>query len=111
MKKQTYICLAIAGALGAAVMSSHADNSAFPPIDEREQAAAEQTPRFFVKYFSGKEQQALSLLRSHQLEVVDSLEGQQVFVVSGQKKQVEKLTQSEFIDYVEPEPTRRLLSQ
>jgi hypothetical protein len=42
---------------------------------------------------------------------LDTFEDQRVFVVSGEKEAVNALSDSEAIDYVEPEPTRQLYSQ
>lgn len=112
MKKQVFY----GGGLAAIVMSavitlSHADNPAFPPVDERQVEAEAQSTRFFVKYHKGTEQQARELLQSYQLDVVETLDSQQVLVVSGSQQQVDKLTSSQYIDYVEPEPIRSLYSQ
>ncbi|KLN62835.1 hypothetical protein [Vibrio sp. VPAP30] len=112
MKKQVFYGCALAAVLTSAVTTwSYADNPAFPPVDERQAEAEAQAPRFFVKYHKGAEQQTRELLQSYQLEVVDTLDSQHVLVVSGSQDQVDKLTSSKFIDYVEPEPIRSLYSQ
>ena len=88
-----------------------AGNPAFPPVDKRPAQAAAEQPRFFVKYHEGKEQQARELLHSNDIEVVDALDNQHVLVVSATQDQIDKLSNEELIDYVEPEPIRRLYSQ
>ena len=110
MKKQVFYGVGIVALLMSAVATlSHADNPAFPPVDERQAEA--QSTRFFVKYHKGTEQQTRELLQSYQLDVVETLDSQQVLVVSGSQQQVDKLTSSQYIDYVEPEPIRSLYSQ
>lgn len=97
----------------AATFSANAmaGNPAFPPVDKRPAQAAAEQPRFFVKYHEGKEQQARELLHSNDIEVVDALDNQHVLVVSATQDQIDKLSNEELIDYVEPEPIRRLYSQ
>ena len=112
MTKRIYTSLGFVALLCSAMGTwSYADNPAFPPIDNRTAQADQQPSRFFVKYHLGAEQQTRELLRRHQLEVVETLEKQQVLVVSGREEQVNKLSQSELIDYVEPEPIRRFYAQ
>ena len=89
---------------------SVAGNPAFSVSDEQAIATG-QPSRFFVKYHKGSEQQVREILASYQLDIVDMLEEQQVFVVSGETDAVNALIGSEVIDYVEPEPKRRLYSQ
>ena len=48
---------------------------------------------------------------SNDIEVVDALDNQHVLVVSATQDQIDKLSNEELIDYVEPEPIRRLYSQ
>lgn len=90
---------------------SHADNPGFPAVDERAAEAEQQPSRFFVKYHQGSERQAKALVHDYQLELVETLEKQQVLVVSGEEAQVKQLSRHELIDYVEPEPIRSLYSQ
>ncbi|WP_038174850.1 MULTISPECIES: hypothetical protein [Vibrio] len=112
MKKRIYTSLGFVALLCSGIGAwSYADNPAFPPIDNRTEQAKQQPSRFFVKYHSGAEQQTRELLRLHQLEVVETLEKQQVLVVSGREEQINKLSQSELIDYVEPEPIRSFYAQ
>ncbi|MCY9871313.1 ATPase [Vibrio barjaei] len=98
-------------ALVLSMTASYAGNPAFPPIDERLVDMAEQPTRFYVKYTQGAEQQVRELLTSHQLEVVEVLESQRVFVVSGEQEKADSLSNSALVEYVEPEPTRKLYSQ
>ncbi|NVD06023.1 ATPase [Vibrio sp. JPW-9-11-11] len=112
MNKSFYSRCTLVGLLLAAVASwSYADNPAFPPVDERAAEAEQQPSRFFVKYHQGTEQQVKALVHDYQLELVDTLEKQQVLVVSGDKAQIKQLSRHELIDYVEPEPVRSLYSQ
>lgn len=115
MKKQILKSLPYVGTLSLLTaflpLSVLAGNPAFPPVDERPAQAAAEQPRFFVKYHEGKEQQARELLRSNNIEVVDILDSQQVLVVSATQEQIDQLSSDELIDYVEPEPIRRLYSQ
>ena len=115
MKKQILTSLPCVGALSllAATFSANAmaGNPAFPPVDKRPAQAAAEQPRFFVKYHEGKEQQARELLHSNDIEVGDALDNQHVLVVSATQDQIDKLSNEELIDYVEPEPIRRLYSQ
>ncbi len=91
--------------------ATFADNPAFPPIDERPVDITEQPTRFYVKYTQGAEQQVRELLMSHQLEVVEVLDNQRVFVVSGEQEKADSLADSALVEYVEPEPIRKLYSQ
>lgn len=112
MKKRVLCVAGLIGAIAASVSTlSIAGNPAFPPVDERQMEAQAQPTRFFVKYHKGKEQQTRQLLQTLDLAVVDILDNQQVLVVSGSQEQVDKLTDGELIDYVEPEPVRSLFSQ
>ena len=89
---------------------SVAGNPAFSVGDEQAHAT-DQSSRFFVKYHKGSEQQVREILATYQLNIVDMLEDQLVFVVSGEIEAVNAVNDSEHIDYVEPEPTRQLYSQ
>lgn len=100
--------IALAGGVTTVVV---AGNSAFPPLDERVVEAEQKTSRFFVKYYPNKAEQARALLHSHQLEIVETLNKQAVFVVKGSKDKIDQLMNSELIDYIEPEPIRSLYSQ
>ncbi|MDA0119040.1 ATPase [Vibrio sp. T11.5] len=115
MKKQILRSLPSAGALSLLVATfsaiAMAGNPAFPPVDDRPAQAAAEQPRFFVKYHEGKEQQARELLHSNGIDVIDVLDNQQVMVVSATQEQIDKLSNDKLIDYVEPEPIRRLYSQ
>ncbi|KIE22298.1 ATPase [Vibrio sinaloensis] len=111
MKKQivaSALFMVLAGGVTTLVV---AGNSAFPPVDDRVAEAEQQMPRFFVKYYPEKERQARTLLQQHQLEIVETLSKQEVFVVKGSKDKLDQLISSEFIDYIEPEPIRSLYSQ
>ncbi|MFW7523808.1 ATPase [Vibrio ostreicida] len=114
MKKRTRLGFYCAGGISLLItlipLSSWADNPGFPPVDNRPEQAAEQT-RFFVKYHQGTEQQVRDLLRSHDIDVVEQLSAQSVLVISAKKESIEKISMDKRVDYVEPEPIRRLYSQ
>lgn len=109
--RSQWLTLLIGFALVFSMTASYADNPAFPPIDERPVDMAEQPTRFYVKYTQGAEQQVRELLMSHQLEVVEVLDNQRVFVVSGEQEKADSLADNALVEYVEPEPTRKLYSQ
>ena len=114
MKKFTVKTTAITTATLALSMAagySFANNKGFPVDGQNEAFTTQQPARYFVKYQAGKEREVRALLRSLKLEVVDALVKQQVLVVSGSQEQVDKLTQSEWIDYTEQEPVRQLYTQ
>lgn len=87
-------------------------NSQGFPFPGNKQEAIEQAPtRYFVKYFAGKGPEARKAITLSGLNIVDELPNDQVFVIEGESKQVEKLMQSSSIEYTEPEPIRKLLAQ
>ena len=111
MKKQIVVNIALIAFAGGIVTTAVSGNSAFPPVDERVAEAEQTMPRFFVKYYPDKEQQIRAFLQEHQLEIVDTLEDQDVLVVKGSQDKIDQLMSSDLIDYVEPEPIRWLYSQ
>lgn len=89
-----------------------ADNSQGFPFPGNKEEAIEQAPtRYFVKYLDGQAEQARELVNQYGLSIVDELPKDQVLVVEGESKQVEKLKQDTSIEYTEPAPIRKLLAQ
>ncbi|MEF1230304.1 ATPase, partial [Vibrio fortis] len=64
-----------------------------------------------VKYVEGKESEVRALLQQHDIQVVDVLVDQSVLIVTGDQSELDKLANYESVEYTEPEPMRRLLSQ
>ncbi|TFH90128.1 S8 family serine peptidase [Vibrio ouci] len=87
-----------------------ANNQGFPLIDTRLELADQQSARYFVKYKQGKEQQVRELLLASGLEVVETLDNEQVLVVTGASESVEALNDNPAVEYTEQEPIRKLLS-
>ena len=90
---------------------SLANNQGFPLVDKRPDQAEQQPTRYFVKYVEGKESEVRALLQQHDIQVVDVLVEQSVLVVTGEQSELDKLANYESVEYTEPEPMRRLLSQ
>jgi len=112
MKKQFRYGLSVASLFAySAATPSYGQTPQFPPLNATKAQEEAQPTRFYVKYHDGKMQQAKEFVQSQKLLVVDSIENLQVLVVSGPQLEVEKLKESEVIDYVEPEPIRQLYSK
>ncbi len=91
--------------------NSLANNQGFPLVDKRSEQAEQQPTRYFVKYIEGKDSEVRALLQQHDIQVVDVLADQSVLIVTGEQSELDKLANYESVEYTEPEPVRRLLSQ
>lgn len=115
MKALNLVSLSAMGvsALLALGLSSYslANNQGFPLVDKRLEQAEQQPARYFVKYVAGKESEVRALLQQHDIQVVDVLADQSVLIVTGEQSELDKLANYESVEYTEPEPVRRLLSQ
>lgn len=115
MKALNLVSLSAMGvsALLALGLSSHslANNQGFPLVDKRSEQAEQQPTRYFVKYVEGKESEVRALLQQHDIQVVDVLLDQHVLIVTGEQSELDNLAEHESVEYTEPEPVRRLLSQ
>ncbi|TMX35865.1 ATPase [Vibrio sp. Hep-1b-8] len=87
-------------------------NSQGSPFSGNKEETIEKAPtRYFVKYLDGQVDEARKAITEYGLNIVDELPNDQVFVIEGESKHVEKLMQSSSIEYTEPEPIRKLLAQ
>ena len=115
MKKLTLLSLPAVGATALLAIglssSSLANNQGFPLVDERQDQAEQQPIRYFVKYHQGRESEVRSLLRYHNIEVVDVLGKQRVLTVIGEKPEIDKLADYDAVEYTEQEPIRQLMYQ
>ena len=115
MKALNFVSLSAMGvsALLALGLSSHslANNQGFPLVDKRSEQAEQQPTRYFVKYVEGKEDEVRALLHQHDVQVVDVLVDQNVLIVIGEQSELDKLANHQSVEYTEPEPVRKLLSQ
>ena len=91
--------------------NSLANNQGFPLVDKRPEQAEQQPTRYFVKYIEGKEGEVRALLQQHDIQVVEVLVERSVLIVTGEQSELDKLANHESVEYTEPEPVRRLLSQ
>lgn len=115
MKKLTLLSLFVIGvnAILAIGMSSSslANNQGFPFVDQRQDQAEQQPARYFVKYYRGRESEVRSLLRHHNIQVVEFLGEQRVLTVIGEKSEIDKLSDYDAVEYTEQEPIRQLMYQ
>ncbi|CAH0539524.1 ATPase [Vibrio marisflavi] len=112
MKKRFCYGLSVASLFAySASTPSHAQAPQFPTLNTPLTQEKENPTRFYVKYHDGNKQRAVDLVVSQNLTIIDSIEKLQVLVVSGSQSEVERLQESEYVDYVEPEPIRQLYSK
>lgn len=88
-----------------------ANSQGFPFPGNKEETIEQAPTRYFVKYLDGQVDEARKAITEYGLNIVDELPNDQVFVIEGESKQVEKLKQDSSIKYTEPAPIRKLLAQ
>lgn len=109
--KIRYLSIGLALVLVVPMSYSHQSTPVTESTNITDMTKENRLNRYYVKYQKGSEGAATTLVKKHELAIIDVIPTRNILIVFASKQSIQELLQNTVIEYVELEPIRRFYSQ